>query len=56
MLAQSAVEGSDHSDLCDGLSARPLSIPSKSFYDDRGSAFALALARADGTRRPVAAW
>jgi L-histidine N-alpha-methyltransferase len=33
-----AVEGSDHSDLCSGLSAKPLSIPSKYFYDDRGSA------------------
>jgi L-histidine N-alpha-methyltransferase len=38
MLAQSAVEGSDHSDLSDGLSEKPLSIPSKYFYDDRGSA------------------
>ena len=38
MHAQSAVEGSDHSDLYDGLSAKPLSIPSKYFYDDLGSA------------------
>jgi dimethylhistidine N-methyltransferase len=37
MHAQSAVEGSDHSDLYDGLSAKPLSIPSKYFYDDLGS-------------------
>lgn len=38
MTVDAVAEVSQHAELLSGLSARPLSIPSKYFYDDRGSA------------------